>query len=191
MGRALLVAEGTRRSNVSRLRLWLGVDDDGQPYLPEAYTGHIRLDPKVSTDWEYAQILIMDGIKEASEHRLTSVLKMVRGAPLADSAPGQWLWAEDWRCEMMAVIRDVGVALCQKALTRGDIDVARWAVSRALMAVPGDDRLILCRIKTEHAAGNRPEVARLALQVTRQARILGIDLPTETVALLHEVLEET
>src|SRR5690606_19257821 len=42
MTQSLLVAEGTRRSNMSRLRSWLGDGDDG-PYLPDAYSGRISL----------------------------------------------------------------------------------------------------------------------------------------------------
>ena len=37
MAAALFVTEGTRRSNLSRLRAWLGVSSDGKPYLPDAY----------------------------------------------------------------------------------------------------------------------------------------------------------
>ena len=36
---ALAVAEGTRRSNMSRLRSWLGGSAHGEAYLPDAYTG--------------------------------------------------------------------------------------------------------------------------------------------------------
>jgi hypothetical protein len=48
---ALAVAEGTRRSNMSRLRSWLGTSPDGEAYLPDAYTGRISLHPAVSSDW--------------------------------------------------------------------------------------------------------------------------------------------
>ena len=53
----LLVAETTRRSNMSRLRTWLGTADAGVAYLPDAYSGRIRLDPRVSSDWEQFQAL--------------------------------------------------------------------------------------------------------------------------------------
>ncbi|PUI70319.1 peptidoglycan-binding protein LysM, partial [Salmonella enterica subsp. enterica serovar 4,[5],12:i:-] len=43
MADALMVAEPTRRSNVSRLRRWLGTDDAGRAYLPEGYDGSLRL----------------------------------------------------------------------------------------------------------------------------------------------------
>ena len=42
---------------------------------------------------------------------------------------------------------------------------------------------------TEHRAGNRDDVERLVSQVTRQARILGVDLLPETVEVCQQVIE--
>ena len=189
MVRSLLVAEGTRRSNVSRLRLWLGSNEAGEPYLPDAHSGRVRLHPGVTSDWERMQTLIAGGVNQASDERLTEALKLVRGAPLADAAPGQWHWAEEWRCDMVATIRDVGVVLAGRALARQDLDLARWAAARALLAAPEDDRLMAVRIRTEYLAGNHAEVERLALHVTRMARMVGFDLPDYMVDLLQEVIE--
>ena len=61
---ALAVAEGTRRSNMSRLRSWLGTSPDGEAYLPDAYTGRITLHPAVSSDWQRLQILTSTGSTE-------------------------------------------------------------------------------------------------------------------------------
>ena len=58
---ALAVAEGTWRSNMSRLRSWLGASADGEAYLPDAYTGRITLHPAVSSDWQRLQILTSTG----------------------------------------------------------------------------------------------------------------------------------
>lgn len=114
---------------------------------------------------------------------------MVRGAPLADAAPGQWHWAEEMRTDMASVARDIGLVLAERALAELDLDLARWAVNRALRAAPGDEPLMRARIRTEHLAGNRPEVERLVLQTTRQARSLGVDLDEETIGLVQEVME--
>src|SRR4029079_8647922 len=89
---ALAVAEGTRRSNMSRLRSWLGSDELGQPYLPDAYSGGILLHPSVSSDWQRLQILTGRGVNRTSVGGLEAALRLVRGAPLADAAPGQWHW---------------------------------------------------------------------------------------------------
>jgi hypothetical protein len=189
MAAALLVAEGTRRSNVSRLRGWLGAADDGTPYLPEAYTGRLYLDPLVSSDWQRLRALISPGINRVPVHTLVSALKLVRGAPLADAAPGQWHWAEELRADMVSTIRDIGARVGDAALADGDIDLARWAAGRALVAAPGDEILMRLRLRTEHRAGNRPDVERIVLQLTRHARVLGIDLDDETVRAIQEAIE--
>jgi hypothetical protein len=90
---------------------------------------------------------------------------------------------------MISAVRDTGVELTARALVDHDIDLARWAAARALVAAPGDELLLRARITTEHQAGNRPEVERLTLQLAAQARTLGVDLDPETVELLQEVME--
>jgi hypothetical protein len=189
MASALAVAEGTRRSNMSRLRTWLGSDPSGEPYLPDAYTGRITLHPAVSSDWQGFQILTSPAINRCGTSALRAALELVRGAPLADAAPGQWHWAEELRTDMISAIRDLGVELTSRALEDHDLDLARWAASRALAAAPGDELLMTARIRTEHQAGNAAETGRLTLQVAAQARSLGLDLDPETVNLLQEVME--
>jgi LysM repeat protein len=186
---ALAVAEGTRRSNMSRLRSWLGNSPDGEAYLPDAYTGRITLHPAVSSDWQRLQILTSTGVNRASNASLHAALELVRGAPLADAAPGQWHWAEELRTDMISCVRDIGVELADRALLAGDLEQARWAASRALAAAPGDELLLAVRIRTEHAAGNASETERLTLQLAAQARTLGVDLDDETVMLLQQVME--
>jgi LysM repeat protein len=189
MASGLAVAEGTRRSNMSRLRNWLGSDPDGQPYLPDAYSGRIALHPAVSSDWQQFQIITSPGVNRSSTAALRTALEMVKGAPLADAAPGQWHWAEELRTDMISAIRDLGVELTNRALHDNDCDLARWAASRALVAAPGDELLMVARIRTEHQAGNTAETERLTLQVAAHARNLGVDLDPETVILLQEVME--
>jgi LysM domain len=186
---ALAVAEGTRRSNMSRLRNWLGTSPSGEAYLPDAYTGRITLHPAVSSDWQRLQILTSSGVNRASDESLQAALELVRGAPLADAAPGQWHWAEELRTDMISCLRDIGVELAERALLAGDLERARWAAARALLAAPGDELLLAVRIRTEHAAGNAAETERLTLQLAAQARMLGVDLDPQTISLLQRVME--
>lgn len=189
MASALGVAEGTRRSNMSRLRSWLGSDEVDQPYLPDAYSGRIMLHPSVSSDWQRLQIITGRGINRTGTSGLEAALRLVRGAPLADAAPGQWHWAEGLRTDMISVIRDTGVELAERALAASDLELARWAATRALLAAPGDELLLVARIKTEHRAGNYAEVERLTLQLAAHARNLEVDLLPETVEVLQEMME--
>lgn len=189
MSNALMVAESTRRSNMSRLRSWLGCDDEGERYLPEAYSGRISLHPEVTSDWNHIQLLTIGGVNRTPDANLTKVLELVRGAPVADAAPGQWHWAEELRCDMASLVRDVGLVLTERALDRNEIDTARWAINRALIAAPEDERLLAARVRAEYRAGNTSEVERLALRLVRSARKLNVDLADETVTLLQEVME--
>lgn len=189
MTRALLVADATRRSNMSRLRTWLGSTADGDLYLPDAYSGRIHLHADVSSDWDELTLLTAGGINRLPLDRLVAALDLVRGAPLADAAPGQWGWAEEFRSDAAALIRDVGVMASQTARQRGDLDTARWAANRGLLAAPEDELLLVERIRVEHAAGRVDDVERLVRQLTRSARVLGVDLLPETIDLCQEVIE--
>ncbi|MDO5286372.1 MAG: bacterial transcriptional activator domain-containing protein [Actinomycetia bacterium] len=189
MASALLVAEGTRRSNLSRLRSWLGHSADGTSYLPDGYSGRLFLDPCVSSDWHRLQVLVAPGVARVSSETLTNALHLVRGAPLADAAPGQWHWAEEMRTDMASAVRDIGLVVAERALETGDFQSARWATARALLAAPDDELLLRCRIQAEHLAGNRPEVERLVLRLTRHARRLGLDLDDRTIEVIQEAIE--
>lgn len=189
MAAGLLVAESTRRSNLSRLRTWLGSDPDGEPYLPDAYSGRISLHVGITSDWQQLQLLLKPGITRVSDRALIAALELVRGAPLADAAPTQWHWAEELRVNISSALRDVGVVLTDRALANHDLDLARWAASRALVVAPDDELLLCARLRTEHQAGNSAETERLVNHITRQARLLGVDLLPETVELCQQVVE--
>ncbi len=189
MADALFVAETTRRSNMSRLRTWLGEDAAGRPYLPDAYSGRIRLAAEVDSDWRAFQRLVVAGIPRTKDSALVAALELVRGAPLADAAPGQWHWAEGLRTDIVSAVRDAAVVLARRAVDAGDIELARWSTARGLAAAPQDEILLAARVETEYRAGNRPEVDRLAARITDRARELDVSLHDETVLLLQSVLE--
>lgn len=146
------------------------------------------LHPSVSSDWHRLQIITAAGVNWTSDDGLRAAPAGPRRTA-ADAAPGQWHWAEELRIDMISVIRDIGVELAGRALEAGDVDLARWAAARALVAAPGDELLTACRIRTEHRAGNVPETERLTLQLAVQARTLGVDLDPATVELLQQVME--
>ncbi|MGJ6981659.1 LysM peptidoglycan-binding domain-containing protein [Aestuariimicrobium soli] len=189
MSQALFVAEPTRRSNMSRLRVWLGEDDSGRQYLPEAYTGRIELHPAVSSDWDELQNLVQAGVNRTPSQVLVQALGLVRGEPLADAAPGQWHWAEQWRRDMIGTIRDIALVVADRSLDSGDLDVARWSLRRGLVCAPTDELLITTLIRTEHRAGNQTEAERYVMHLTKHARTSGHDLRADTVELIQQVIE--
>ncbi|WP_392507685.1 LysM peptidoglycan-binding domain-containing protein [Naumannella halotolerans] len=189
MARGLMVAESTRRSNMSRLRLWLGTDPGGEPYLPEAYSGRIELHPDVSSDWLRFQALIIGGVNRSGTGSLITALELVRGAPLADAAPGQWAWAEELRLEIGSVIRDVALVLAQRSVELGEYDLAGWAIGKGTLAAEDDEQLLCLQLQVHAELGNLLDAERLAMRISRQARTLGVDLMDETVTTIQKVLE--
>lgn len=189
MADSLVVAETTRRSNMSRLRTWLGHDDVDIPYLPEAYSGRITLNQAVTSDWEQFQIILSGGVDRATNESLRKALELVRGAPLADAAPGQWVWAEQLRHDMIAMITDAAVVLARRALEYDDLETASWAIERGEVANPDDESLLATTLLLADKSGDQQRIDALVLQITRRARLLGVDLRPETVEILQKVVE--
>lgn len=185
----LVVAEATRRSNMSRLRTWLGSNDQGEAYLPDAYSGRIELHPDVTSDWEHFCMAITGGVDRATTGALQQALSYVRGAPLADAAPWQWVWAETLRSDMISAIRDAGVVLAERAVELNDIELAHWAIARAEAAAPQDEMLMATKVLVYNAQGDAEEVKRLVIRLTRASRDSGVDLSDRTVAILQRVME--
>ena len=88
---------------------------------------------------------------------------------MADAAPGQWHWAEEWRIDMIQMVRDIGVEVARRAMEIRDVELASRALARATVACPEDEVLLVARIKL--------------------ARRLGVDLSEETITVLQEVME--
>lgn len=188
MASDLLVAEGTRRSNMSRLRTWLGADPDGTPYLPDAYSGHISLDPRVSSDWEQFQALLGAGVQGSPDAALRSALRLVRGQPLGTAA-FQWPWAETLRADMVAMVVDASCTLADRAIQRGDAVLALWAAGRGRLAAPRDDEVAVREIDGLALAGRGDEARSAVLAVTRAARAAGRDLAPHLALRISLVLE--
>lgn len=178
MVRDLLVAETTRRSNMSRLRSWLGTAPDGLPYLPDAYTGRIRLDERVTSDWERFESLLAGGVNAASSAALRQALRLVRGEPLGTLA-FQWHWAQTLRADMVAMIVDAASVLADRAIEHDDPDLALWAIGRGRLAAPDDDKLSVRAIHAHAVAGRTGEMERAVVALNRSTRTAGRDLPPE------------
>lgn len=189
MTRALFVSDGTRRSNLSRLRAWLGQASDGSPYLPEAYTGRVTLHRAVTSDWAEFQGLVSSGVNRTPPARLRTALGLVAGAPLADAGVGEWAWADDLRSRIVGAVRDAAVVLARVELERGRPDAARWAIERGRLAAP-DDELLACESMRCSAADDDLDAVRATMgELERWASKRGLELRPETVALSQELLE--
>ncbi len=171
----LLVAETTRRSNMSRLRTWLGRAPDGAQYLPDAYRGRIDLDPRVESDWDRFRALLAGGINLAPSAALAEALSLVRGAPLGPNW-FQWAWAEQLRCDMMAMIVDTACELADRAIKASDPDRALWAIAQGRKAGEEFDVLAVREIHALALAGRAEETRSALLRLSRATRGAGRDL---------------
>ncbi|PIE20919.1 MAG: peptidoglycan-binding protein LysM [Arachnia propionica] len=183
----LLVAETTRRSNMSRLRSWLGESPEGHQYLPDAYSGVIDLAPEVTSDWERLQSLISGGVRSASTASLIEALGMVRGEPLAQ-VWFQWGWAAQLRTDMLSLIADVAAVLADRYLSLGDAAGAIWAVQQGQLATGPDEILASRRIEALALAGEATKLERAVRDLTRQAKAEGRDLSAETTRRVQRAL---
>lgn len=188
MRESLLIAEGTRRSNVSRLRSWLGRGPDGE-HLPDAYSGRIQLAPTVSSDWEKFQSLTSGGVNRTSDALLAESLALVRGAPL-DGYEFQWGWAEQQRCDMLGTIVDAAAVLSERSVARGDFAMAEWALRQGMLAAPDSEVLAARHILLRSAQRDQAAVDREVLQLTRAARAAGRDLTDSTVRIIQKALAD-
>ena len=67
MANNLAIAEGTRRSYLSKLRNWLGTDEAGHHYLPYAHSQRVWISPQVQ--WDVHEVMQELGQKPAENER--------------------------------------------------------------------------------------------------------------------------
>lgn len=190
MVRELLVAETTRRSNMSRLRTWLGNDKDNNPYLPDAYSGRISLATSVTSDWERFQSLLTGGVNTSSTPLLREALSLVRGKPL-DGVSFQWPWTSLWLSDMTSMISDAATALADRYLTERDCAGALWAIAQGQLATGQDETLAVRRIQALAMQGAIEDVEAAVTELTRAARATNQDLSADSIRRIQHALHLT
>ncbi|MCC2593868.1 LysM peptidoglycan-binding domain-containing protein [Tessaracoccus sp. OS52] len=192
MCKDLMIAESTRRSNVSRLRSWLGTDPTGEPYLPDGYSGRLELHPDVESDWERFQMLLSGGVNHASTPLLREALGLVRGQPL-EHMSFQWPWSEQLRTDMVSMVTDAAAVLADRAMEQEDVATARWAIDKGRLAAGEDETIAVREIQLFARLGERRQLDQSIRQLTRSVRAAGRDLTEDSVRriqqALHSVLE--
>lgn len=190
MRRALQCAEGTRRSNLCKLRQWLGTADDGTLYVPEALDGFIWLDGRVTSDWERFCVFIVGGVKSAPTHSLEGALDLIKGEIFAERLSQTYGWANGWIQEMHDTVAETARELANRCLTRGDFVGARAACATGLIAVPGRPELMAQRILIEHKAGDDSMATIYMVQANRWAQEHQIPLAACVIKAIQQVNED-
>lgn len=140
------------RTDVNVLRKWLGIDPDGERYLPDAReapaaklrgTGVYQVVDAL-TDLDLLRRLRIRAEARGSDglEDLETALNLVIGRPFSQLRPGGWGWLfEGDRIDQHAAVAagDISHLLVTAHLQQGRVSAARAAVERVLNAVPDDD----------------------------------------------------
>lgn len=187
----------TRRSAVSRARRWLGVDAYGYEYLPRYWSSDdgSQVDQEsagyrlrgVTTDWDQFCELVGPDVTTAPLEDLRSALTLVRGRPFEDAPARKYVWAETLLQEITAGVVDVAHEVARRALSHGDIALAREASKVGRTVDPVDERSWRNGIKAEWADRKPDAVVRLVDRLRDHLEQLELEPEPETEDLISKV----
>ncbi|MBE8519344.1 LysM peptidoglycan-binding domain-containing protein [Amycolatopsis sp. H6(2020)] len=184
----------TRQGYISRLRTWLGRDEDGELYVPnvDARHGGYRMSDSFTTDWQTFRDLARRGLggRDAVVSDLQRALDLVQGTPFSNVSAGRYAWSSWLQREMTDTIVDVAHTLAEVHQKAGDLPAARRAAMRGLQAEPVSEILYRDLLRIEYRAGNLAAVRRTADKLTALAASLDVELDQETSALVSVLLAD-
>lgn len=175
----------SRRSDVSRVRAWLGVDDQGRKYLPEARSKPYRLHRLLDLDLfrrlrKRADARAGAGDSAGAQRDLLTALMLVRGPVMDQASPDAygWLMVSDPAGVQQAGLMVIATAhqLVDSALADGDLDLARAAADIAHRVDPSEDQPLCDLLRISHRAGNDLD-ARSWAQLLLQSN--GVETPED------------
>jgi nucleoid-associated protein YgaU/DNA-binding SARP family transcriptional activator len=172
------VEQATKWNLVSRVRTWLGVDENSQHYL-QTVPGHgvdrLRLAPAVTTDWQDFQRLAESGLRGGStpsSEDLARALDLVRGRPFLGIDSRRYAWAEPHVQQMVSLILDWSTAAATEFLRRDDCRAARKAAMCGLSIDPANDGLARLAIDASAALGDDAGAGRIQERHDLEVRAL-------------------
>lgn len=175
----------SRRSDVSRVRAWLGVDEQGRKYLPEARSKPYRLTRLLDLDLfrrlrKRADARAGAGDPVGAQRDLLTALMLVRGSVMDQASPDAygWLLTSDPAGVQQAALMVIATAhqLVDSALADGDLDLARVAADIAHRVDPGEDQPLCDLLRISHRAGD-DLAARSWAQLLLQSN--GVETPED------------
>ncbi len=182
----------TRQGYISRLRTWLGRDENGEPYVPnvDARHGGYRMSDSFTSDWRSFRDLARRGLadRDSGVSDLRQALDLVRGTPFGNVPAGRYAWSSWHQREMIDAIVDVAHTLADGYQKAGDLPAARRAAMRGLLAEPVSEILYRDLLRIEYRAGNLAAVRQTADKLAAIAASLELELDEETSALVSTLL---
>lgn len=188
----------SRRSDISRVRTWLGVDENGRKYLPEARSKPYRMTRLLDLDLfrrlrKRADARAGAGDPVGAQRDLLSALMLVRGPVMAGASRDAYAWlvTSDPAGVLQAPLTVIATAhqLVDSALADDDLDLARMAADIGHRVDPAEDQPLCDLLRISHRAGNDLD-ARSWAQLLLQTN--GVESPEDLPNLdsyltVHEV----
>ena len=163
-------SESTMTNTVSRARKALGVNEDGDLYLPRVSPkGIYQLREGAGTDVGRFEALVSAARKDAGERgreQLQSALDLVRGTPFTGGAGDMFRWADfGLRTHIDCLVDTAAHELAERCLEVGDTDSAKRAVLTSLQLVGVCEQCY--RLRLMAAAENPTEVRQIMAELVR------------------------
>jgi DNA-binding SARP family transcriptional activator len=178
---------------ISQTRKALGVDDDGNHYLP-AFTRWepLRLVSGVTTDLARIEVAFQNVRASATDdavRALTQALEGVSGRPFGVKRGYLWIHSNGLASYAEALVTDAAHALATMAAERGDVDEALRITTIGLRASPGNEILYRDLLSVHAKAGDSRAVENSMrdLLETLETTDPCSDLQPETIALYERV----
>ncbi|MFI5634678.1 LysM peptidoglycan-binding domain-containing protein [Streptomyces sp. NPDC051664] len=183
-----------RNATVSRLRTWLGDDDNGKPYLPAISAtpdARYAFSPAVDCDWHQFQRLVRTG-KQAggpqADQALRNALELVAGRPFSSSDRSRYRWAEHLALVMIMDIVDAAEILSERLLAARDPRGALWAATKGLDVAPEVESLYRILFRAYAAIGDHNALERAARKLQDFNEDNDIETEEDTLAILNELM---
>jgi DNA-binding SARP family transcriptional activator len=162
----------------------------GANVLPSARDGRYRL-CHVWSDLAEVERLVASAATEpdTASADLRAVLELVSGPPVSYESRHRrhfrWVDLGNHASHWERIVCDAAHRLASIALQADDLDLARWAAERGLLACPGSETLTADLVRAHLAAGDRKTAERVVGEYSRSLEDAGDEAPPYG---LHELL---
>lgn len=191
-GRAGEVAASTFRAEISRVRVALGRDADGQWYLPmSSREGYVIT---MASDWtRFRELTARAHGRPAVEAipLLEEALGLVRGRPFEDVPEHSygWAWSEQLVSTMEVAVAEAAERLAELALDAQQPAMARWAARQGLLVTPGREALYQAWMQAAADAANLDDLDQAWRDVWRAVQAIDpLEEPRPDTKALYDSL---
>jgi len=189
-------SQGNKDTSVNKLRHWLGRDDAGTPYFPNAHGGY-RLAPGVECDLLEFDAHYQAGIRARAEGaieeaaaRFEAGLALVRGRPFAGAEPKRYGWAEPTLQQTVSEVVDSVRHLARIRMSEGDWMAAATIAAWGMGIGPEHECLFRLRFEAIYRMGDQIELDRLSTVLQARLEGAGMSMEDETKELLEDLLDK-